>query len=847
MQGTTTERPATLEMRYPVAPGSFDEMWGNGTGLVPHWKALADRLGDLDGEEVARLVAETNQQIRANGITYNVVGDPKGLHSPWALDPVPLLIGRDDWSRIEAGLVQRAELFDAILADLYGARSLVAKGVLPPEVVYAHRGFLRPCDGLAGRLVFYAADLSRGPDGRMWVINDRTQAPSGSGYALENRIIASRVLPGPFGDSGVRRLAGYFRGMLRTLRELAPYTGREPRMVILTPGPFNETYFEHAYLAAYLGLTLVQSDDLTVRDARVWLKSLQGLEPVDVIVRRVDAEYCDPLELRGDSRLGVPGLLCALRAGHVVVANPLGSGVLENPGLLAFLEGACRHLRDEKLLLPSAATWWCGHQKERDHVLANLPKLLVKGIHRERNLGTVLGPDLSKAGLAALRERILAEPHLYVGQEQVAFSTAPALVNQHLEPRLAVLRCFAAASGDSYALLPGGLTRSASSTGEYIVGGASVSKDTWVVGGEDEPYQTLWDTLPGEKPDAREEGYHLPSRAGENLFWTGRYAERADGIARLLRRVLRTYFESDRAPNQPGGRHLRALLFALTDISGTPPGFHVEGAEGEALLDAPEEEIFALITDESRQGSLASVVRSLLSAAYVVRDLWSGDTWRVIDSIDTHWRGVLRAHSKHHLHGLRAELNQLIVNLSALAGLTAESMIRDTGWYLLDLGRRIERGLQVLGLVRSTLTGVRDDVAGHLVMESVLDVCDSLVLHRRRYRAHPTVASLLELIILDARNPRSLISLVDTAYRHVEALPRKESAPHLTREQRRVFALYSKVRLCEIPGLAGTDETGLRPRLENFLREVAASVFDLSNALTATYFSHSETTQELRG
>ncbi len=846
MQGITSDRPATLDLRYPVAPGSYDEMWGKGEALVPHWQPLANELGQLDGEAVARLFSVTNQQIRANGITYNVVGDPNGLHSPWVLDPLPLIVGRADWEKIEAGLVQRAELFNAILADIYGPRDLIAKGVLPPEVVFAHRGFLRPCDGLGGRLVFYAADLSRGPDGRMWVINDRTQAPSGSGYALENRIIASRVLPGPFGESGVRRLAGYFRRMRRTLRDLAPETDREPRMVILTPGPFNETYFEHAYLAAYLGLTLVQSDDLTVRDARVWLKSLQGLEPVDVIVRRVDAEYCDPLELRGDSRLGVPGLLSAIRAGNVLVANPLGSGVLENPGLLAFIEGACRHLRGEKLLLPSAATWWCGHKKERDHVLSNLPTLLVKGIHRERNLGTVMGSRLSKAELAALRARILAEPHLYVGQEQVAFSTAPALVGGHLEPRLSVLRCFSAASGDSYVLLPGGLSRSASSTGEYIAGGSSVSKDTWVVGGEEEPYQTLWDTQPGEKPDALSEGHHLPSRAGENLFWAGRYAERADSIARLLRRVLRTYFESDRAPDQPGGRHLRALLFALTDVSGSLPGFHAEGVEGEALLAAPEEEIFRLVTDETHPGSLASVVRSLLSSAYVVRDLWSADTWRVVDAIESHWKGVIRASSKDYLHGLRAELNQLIVNLSALAGLTAEGMIRDTGWYLLDLGRRIERGLQVLGIVRSTLTGVSDDVAGHLVMESVLDVCDSLVLHRRRYRAHPTVASLLELIILDARNPRSLISLVETLNRHVEMLPRRETPPHLTREQRCAFELLATVRLCEIPKLVHVDETGLRPALARFLGEVATSLYELPTSLTATYFSHSET-QELRG
>jgi uncharacterized circularly permuted ATP-grasp superfamily protein len=357
-------------------------MWLNHNEVQPHWRTFMHAIAALGLDELERFQQEAGRQLLENGVTYNVHGDPENLHRPWMLDIIPLIISQQDWQVIEAGLKQRAELLNLILTDIYSARNLIKDGLLPPELIYGHNGFLRSCDSVqvpgAHQLITYAADLARGPDGRMWVLDDRTQAPSGAGYALENRTVQARVLSSMIRDNKVFRLSNYFRELQAELANLAVQRLSSPRVVVLSPGPLNETYFEHAYLAAYLGFTLVQGDDLTVHNGQVSLKSLEGLQPVDVILRRVDDLYCDPLELREESRLGVAGLLEASRRKNVTIANPLGSGVLENPALMPFMAGLSKHLLGEDLLLPSAATWWCGQTKELNYVLANLPSCSSK-------------------------------------------------------------------------------------------------------------------------------------------------------------------------------------------------------------------------------------------------------------------------------------------------------------------------------------------------------------------------------------------------------------------------------------------------------------------------------------
>jgi uncharacterized circularly permuted ATP-grasp superfamily protein/uncharacterized alpha-E superfamily protein len=839
--------PPRSPFPLPYPHGGWDEMITAEGNVNPPWTHLAAWLADLSPEQAAATNGEIHRLLRENGVTYSVHGAPDGEHRAWQLDAVPWVVAEKDWKTIEAGLIQRAGLLDQILTDLHGEQRLIADGWLPPELIHAHRGYLRPCHGMKlpskRQLILYAADLARGPDGRMWIVNDRTQAPSGSGYVVENRGVMTRALPRLFQRTGVRRIAGFFRTLRETLESFPAHAGaREPRVVILTPGPQNETYFEHAFLASYLGYSLVQGDDLTVRDARVWLRSLGGLEPVDVIIRRVDAWFCDPLELKEDSQLGVPGLLEAMRAGHVAVVNHPGSGVLENPGLLSFLPGICRHLLGEELLLPAAATWWCGQREARDHVLANLDTLLVKSIHRAPTFGTVFGGELSSAERQRLRAKILACPEGFVGQEQVGFSTLPCLTGATVEARRGVLRGFVTSTADGrYAVMPGGLTRIAASPQALIVSSqlGGTSKDTWVRGTENEPFVSLWSETreTAIEADAR----NVPSRSGENLFWTGRYAERTEGTARLLRRAVMSFVESLGEDENQLDCHREILMAGLIGVTNAAPVHDDE--EFAAVRD--EEEIVSLLTQAHRTGSLPYNLRCFRNAAYAVRDLWSPDSWRVIEAIIREWveDGLRPAPD---LDDFTDPLNHLILHLTALLGLNLESMTRDAGWRLLDSGRRIERGQFLLAVLRHFLVEGRPPEEEQLVMETVLAATDSLVTYRKRYRTHPRIELVLELLLLEPNNARSLLYQVQRLQGNIDRLPRQPHAARLTPEQRVLVETASRLQLVDIAHLAGSSG-GRRRKLEIFVDHLTYSLSELSNTLTLTYFRHAERPHFLHG
>jgi uncharacterized circularly permuted ATP-grasp superfamily protein len=482
------------------------------------------------------------QLIQANGVTYNVYGDPQGKERPWQMDPIPLVIDPGEWAGIERAIAQRAALLNLVLADLYGPQKLIAERRVPPELIFANPHFLQPCHGFtpAGGVYLqnYAADLARSPDGSWWVISDRTQAPSGIGYALENRLVSARTLPAIFNQCEVRPLTRFFEQTLGALLSLAPRRAADPRIVLLTPGPHNETYFEHSFLARHWGVPLVEGADLTVRDNRVFLKTLAGLERVDLILRRMDDAFCDPLELRGDSLLGVPGLVEAARAGNVAMANALGSGLVETPCHMAFLPSLCRHLLGEDLRMPSVATWWCGDREPRRYVLDHLEDVVVKPAFPRPGQQAEFPAGMDRTAREDLARRIAASPSRYVAQEQVDLSTAPIRTDEGLEARHVVLRVFAAWDGAAYSALPGGLTRVATGDRSLVVsmqlGGGS--KDTWVLGKrETEPS----DSQPAAiQLEGRRSSGELPSRAADNLFWLGRYAERLEHGARLVRALL---------------------------------------------------------------------------------------------------------------------------------------------------------------------------------------------------------------------------------------------------------------------------------------------------------------------
>jgi uncharacterized circularly permuted ATP-grasp superfamily protein len=540
---------------YAAQPGRFDEMLAGPHAPRPHWEAFLRGLVQRDGGAVGDTLALMEREIHENGITYNVYADPKGVDRPWEVDPLPLLLSADEWREIEAGIVQRAELLDRVLADVYGEQQLLRSGALPASVIFGHGGYLHPAHGIRPsggvHLFHYAADLARSPDGRWWVVSDRTQAPSGAGYALENRLIVARVFPELFRDLRVQHLASFFAAMRESLLHWAPRQGPgegAPLVALLTPGPYNETYFEHALLARYLGFALVEGSDLTVRDGCVWMKTVEGLQRVHAILRRQDDDYCDPLELRSDSALGVPGLTECARRGTVLIANSLGSGVIESGALLGYLPGLSEQLLGEPLKLPSVATWWLGEPAAFEDAWARLDHLLIKPLERSAREPAVFGADLDEAQREQLRARVAARPQRYVAQEWVHVSQAPVLerlahgqghahARESLAARTVGLRVFAVATPDGYRVMPGGLTRVAGHEAPRVIamqrGGRS--KDTWVL--SDAPVNAAFSLLsttvtPAGLVSSRA---NLPSRTAENLFWFGRYGERCDAAMRLLR------------------------------------------------------------------------------------------------------------------------------------------------------------------------------------------------------------------------------------------------------------------------------------------------------------------------
>ena len=532
---------------YPNPDGRFDELFVGPEKPRAHWSRLYSALAAASSEDIGAMRGAAEQQIRESGVTYNVYADPKGQDRPWDLDVLPFIIDAQEWQGIEAGIAQRANLLNKILGDLYGPQLLLREGLIPPPLVYSHGGFLRPAHGATVPsdvyLHIYAADLARSPDGRWWVMNDRTQAVSGIGYALENRLLVSRTFPRLYRDMRVQHLARFFATLRDSLLHFAPRGDGPTLVVLLTPGPYNETYFEHTLLSRYLGFPLVEGGDLTVRNGRVWLKTIGGLRRVHAILRRQDDSFCDPLELRSDSALGIAGLTECARIGSVLIANALGSGVLESGALLGFLPRLAERLLGQELKLPSIATWWCGEPAALKQVKEQAKRLVFKPVDRAHAIDVVFGNDLNAKDLAALCSRLDAKPERYIAQELVHVSQAPVLSRGPevgIEPRCVGLRVFAVATPAGYSVMPGGLTRVASSAKARVVsmqrGGGS--KDTWILspGQVDTSFTLLRTTV--SAADLVRSPAGLPSRLAENLYWFGRYAERCDDTARLLRLAL---------------------------------------------------------------------------------------------------------------------------------------------------------------------------------------------------------------------------------------------------------------------------------------------------------------------
>ncbi len=767
----------------------YDEL-ATPAGVRQHWQWLADwQRGQGSADAVRRAHELTRRLVVENGVTYNVYSDPQGADRPWALDPLPFVLPVDEWRAIEAGVAQRCQLLNGVLADLYGAQRLVTEGLVPPELPYGHPNFLWPCrdvkpvDGIW--LHLYAADLARAPDGRWWLLADRTQAPSGAGYALENREILAQVHAGVMPQVGVRRVTAFFDALRAGLLQSAD--GAAPLAVILTPGPFNETYFEHAYLARQLGIPLVEGSDLTVRSDVLYLKTLAGLKRVQTIFRRLDDDYCDPLELRGDSALGVAGLIGAIRAGNVTMANALGSGVLESAAWFGFLPAVAERLLNERLLLPEVATWWCGERPALDYVLANLDHVVIKPTYPNQRFEPIFGRDTQGAARDELITRLRNRPYAYVAQEHVSLSQAPVwrgASSTELDARALTIRVYACKTRNGVHVMPGGLARIAQPDAADVVssqrgGGA---KDIWVLRDDPEPVAAgpaAW------SPEQRRND--IPSRLVENLFWLGRYSVRCESKLRLLRGALAASRDSAL------GHHARQLCETLHVLA---PG------------ESPEH---TLRDQEHAEGVAADIQRFAWSASQV-RNRLSVRYWRGVVILQRQLQEASISSSSPREH-----CERLLLQLAAQCGFCDADMMRDEGWHGLQLGRAIERAQFLTAILDASLSSQMAMRSESL--EWLLEVGDSLNVYRQGYALPPHLAPVLALLLGDKLHPGSLAFQVRQIREHLAPLLPERMEPEW--------------QLAPLPA-ASMDLVELRAGLGQLARSIA----NLSHRLSLRFFVH---------
>lgn len=830
-QAATAAQPDRHNEAY-LADGSIRE----------HWRYVLGSVEAMGIEGLQERQKKAQRILRDDGATYNVYSQPLASQT-WPLDPIPLIIESEEWSETERGLLERVELLNLLLEDIYGDQTVIRNGVIPPELILSHPGFLRTCHDvrLPGnqQLILHCADMIRDASGDWIVIGDRSQAPSGAGYALENRTVMSRVLPSLFRDSHVHRLAMFFRSLRQRLHQLSP-NGGDSRIVVLTPGAHNETYFEHAYLANYLGFALVQGSDLTVRDGYLWLKSLDGLKRVDVVLRRVDDYFCDPVELKSDSHLGVPGLLDVARSGRVVIANPLGSGVLENPALLSYADAIGQHFLGHSPRLKTVPTWWCGKPDELAYVREHFDELLIKPCFRRPGSHGVIGANCSAEEKRHWLQQIEQQPLRFAAQQIVKPSLSPSLIDGKLQARSTVMRSFAVAGESDYNILPGGMTRVNPDAEQLIITNqnGSISKDTWIIASEPEKQVSLA-TESNAGMVIGDDRSDLPSRVVENMFWMGRYAERAESAMRLLRTVLMQLNDIEKLPPKANA----ALLRAVTHVTATQPGFTADKPQ---LLANPEPELMDVIVNQRRQGSVAANLMAMLNSAEEVKEMLSADTQRIINDIRDEL-GVLETNLNYGLGSAPEEdLDPLVTALLALAGLSHESMVRGPAWHFMEMGRRLERALQTITMVRSLLVSNIEDFDNRLLLEPILLSLEALITYRRRYHAQYDMANGLEIILLDPANPRSLIYQIEKMQLQIEYLNEPRQTRELPRESRFALEASTTLKLSDLQVLAAANpQSNNLSELDQLMARLQHLIEEVAGAVAERYFDHTEGPQPL--
>jgi uncharacterized circularly permuted ATP-grasp superfamily protein/uncharacterized alpha-E superfamily protein len=807
---------------YRPLPGVPDEFIDAEGKPRPAWLTFISRLIELGQDEIQRRFSVADRQIRDTGMSYRVYGD--GSERSWPIGHLPLLIDADDWRDIAAGVVQRAELLERVLQDVYGEGRLIASGALPAAAVAGCRDYLQPAHGVVkpGQpyLHLYAAELGRGPDGKWWVLGDRTQAPSGTGYALANRLILSRTFPNLYREMNVERLAPFFDAFRAGLAARADRSG--PRLCLLTPGPYNETYFEQAYLARYLGLLLVEGDDLTVRDGILNVRTIAGLKRADVVLRRIDSDFADPLELNGRSRLGVPGLLDVLRAGGTVFANAIGAGVVESRVMLSFMPKLCQQILGEDLRIPNIATWWCGQERECATVLANMDELALAGAFGNAVPGgkpyqSVIGAEMSAEEKAAFRRAVATRRIDYIGQEVVKLSTTPAYKDGLIAPRPFTLRVYAARTPDGWMVMPGGFCRVSHRPDARAVTMDlnAESTDVWVLGTAPVAHSTL---LPIEEENrVRRLLGNLPSRAADNLFWFGRYLERAEAVLRIIRALSARLIET--TTQLPDSTWTLERLKELLDSAGALP--EETQSQGTALA------AIALF-GKDEFGSAFNLVYDARRAASFIRERLSSDTWRLIQDA---YEGLDREMSESITEwDISDRVEASLRTLTSISGLCQENMNRGAGWVMLDMGRRVERAINTCRFAHE-LANKNGRADGLSVL---LDLIDSQITYRSRYLVGVSLPLVRDMVLLDPFNPRSVAFQVDRLNEHLAHLPRLREDGLLEEPRRLAVQLQSDLTASIATDLDNEVISGIEDRLLLLAEKIAARYFlQGANALRA--------------
>lgn len=783
-----------LESYLPLE-GVADELLDSGRRVRDLWKPFLSGISAMKAGELSHAMARGNQYLRDAGVFFRHYGPDSNAEREWPLSHLPLIIDAADWEAITSGLAERADLLEQVMADFYGENRLVGQGIVPPDLLAANPEWLRQMVGVEPRggkyLHFIAFDIGRGPDGKWWVLGDRTQAPSGAGFALETRMATARSFSSILSGMNVTRLAGFFRQFRDTLINLRD--NDSSRVAILTPGPLNDTYFEHAYIARYLGFLLVQGEDLVVQKGRLMLRTVSGLKPLSVLWRRVDSNWIDPLEMEPGSRLGTPGLLGAVRSGELTMVNAAGAGVLEIRALLAFIPRIAEVLNGKQLKLPNIATWWCGQDAAKDHVKANLTNMTLDRAmstrlpfeHGEKAVIGGLLHDGQTVNPAWIDEN---GPDL-AAQEIVRLSTAPAFDNGRIVPRPMSLRVFLARTATGWSAMPGGFARIGTTDAEPNIAmqrGGSVC-DVWVVTNKASSPETLLRSADGSF--RRTELGSLPSRAADDLFWLGRYSERTEQKVRLLR-----------------AWHLRLAENGSTDF----PIMKLLSGYLKALgLDVAKRPLPNAVLDD---------VDAAIASAGRIRDRFSTDGWNALIDL-RRTAGDFAARIEEGDDAARG-MSVLLRKISGFSGLVHENMYRFSGWRFLSLGRAIERSIGTAHFL-----GVfTDKHAPEGSLDLAIEAGDSIMTHRRLYAVATARETVIDLLLLDDLNPRSILHQLRLIREHVENLPPRETGQRVPPLARKILQMETELATASAVEMRGME-----------LGDLAINTAELSNLLSETY------------